>query len=201
MALATTTPARPHGAMTESHERKKQPELVRRMLIDCAARLATERGLQAITVQAVADAAGVTKGGLFHHFPSKEKLIDAVLRDQLDKFDAAIEATLAQDGDSYGCFTRAYVIANLSMAEFAPALESTCIALLTDPVARIHWADWLRARLARHHSTDSAPELEIVRYAADGVWLADLQQVPADLRSDRDQMRSRLLALATRQDG
>ncbi|KZD21569.1 TetR/AcrR family transcriptional regulator [Tardiphaga robiniae] len=183
--------------MNEGYERKKQPELVRRTLIDCAARLATERGLQAVTVQAVADAAGVTKGGLFHHFPNKEKLIDAVLKDQIDKFDAAIEATLAHDGERYGCFTRAYVIATFSMAEFAPALESTCVALLTDPVARTHWSDWLRARLQRHHATDAAPELEIVRYAADGVWLADLQQLPADLRMDRDQLRTRLIGLAT----
>ncbi|KAA0074690.1 TetR/AcrR family transcriptional regulator [Tardiphaga sp. P9-11] len=183
--------------MNEGYERKKQPELVRRTLIDCAARLAIERGLQAVTVQAVADAAGVTKGGLFHHFPNKEKLIDAVLKDQIDKFDAAIEATLAHDGEGYGCFTRAYIIATFSMAEFAPALESTCVALLTDPVARTHWSDWLRARLQRHHATDAAPELEIVRYAADGVWLADLQQLPADLRMDRDQLRTRLIGLAT----
>ncbi len=184
--------------MTEGYERKKQPELVRRALIDCAARLATECGLQAVTVQAVADAAGVTKGGLFHHFPNKQALIEAVLKDQLDKFDAVIETTLAQDDDSYGSFTRAYVIANLSMAEYAPALESTCIALLTDPVARIHWSDWLRARLERHRATDAAPELEIVRYAADGVWLADLQQVPADLRIPRDQLRAKLIGLTMR---
>lgn len=183
--------------MSEGYERKKQPELVRRALIDCAARLATECGLQAVTVQAVADAAGVTKGGLFHHFPNKEKLIDAVLKDQLDKFDATIEATLADDGDSYGCFTRAYVIANFSMAEYAPALESTCVALLTDPVARTQWSDWLRARIERHRATDATPELEIVRYAADGAWLADLQQVPADLRIERDELRKRLLALTT----
>lgn len=184
--------------MTEGYERKKQPELVRRTLIDCAAHLAIERGLQAVTVQAVADAAGVTKGGLFHHFPNKEKLIDAVLADQIDKFDAVIEATLANDGNSYGCFTRAYVIANLSVAEFAPATESTCVALLTDPVARAQWSDWLRDRLTRHHATDSAPELEIVRYAADGVWLSDLQRVASDLRMDRDELRKRLIALATK---
>jgi len=187
--------------MSEGYERKKQPELVRRTLIDCAARLATECGLQAVTVQAVADAAGVTKGGLFHHFPNKQALIEAVLKDQLDRFDAVIEAQLMQDGDSHGCFTRAYVIANLSMAEYAPALESTCIALLTDPVARIHWSDWLRARLARHHATDSAPELELVRYAADGAWLADLQQVPADLRMSRDQLRAKLVALTIMRPG
>jgi AcrR family transcriptional regulator len=187
--------ARPDIRMTDGNERRKQPELVRRTLIDCAARLSAECGLQAVTVQAVADAAGVTKGGLFHHFPSKEKLIDAVLKDQIDRFDGVIEAALANDGDSYGCFTRAYIVANLSIAEISPALESTCIALLTDPVARGHWSDWLRARLQRHQATDASPELEIVRYAADGVWLADIARIPADLRLEREQLRQRLIAM------
>src|SRR3546814_10243849 len=58
--------------MSLSHQRKKQPELVRRSLIDCAARIVAEAGVGGATIQAVADAAGVTKGGLLHHFPSKQ---------------------------------------------------------------------------------------------------------------------------------
>ena len=76
--------------MSTAHERKKQPEVVRRALIDCAARLAVDRGLHAVTVQAVSDAAGVTKGGLFHHFPNKEKLIEAVFQDKLMSFEVAL---------------------------------------------------------------------------------------------------------------
>ncbi len=48
--------------MATAYNRKKQPELVRRTLLDCAAKLALEQGLAAVTVQAVSHAAGVTKG-------------------------------------------------------------------------------------------------------------------------------------------
>src|SRR3546814_18031663 len=44
--------------MSLSHQRKKQPELVRRSLIDCAARIVAEAGVGGATIQAVADAAG-----------------------------------------------------------------------------------------------------------------------------------------------
>ena len=58
--------------MVNAHHRKKQPEQVRRTLLDCAARIAAEQGIANVTVQAVAEAAGVTKGGLFHHFPEQK---------------------------------------------------------------------------------------------------------------------------------
>src|SRR5581483_4435078 len=51
-----------------AYTRAKQPEQVRRALLDCAATIAMDHGVSGITVQAVAAAAGVTKGGLFHHF-------------------------------------------------------------------------------------------------------------------------------------
>ena len=56
------------------YKRKKQPEVVRRALLDQAARITLEQGLSKVTFQAVADAAGVTKGGLMHPFATKNAL-------------------------------------------------------------------------------------------------------------------------------
>ena len=121
--------------MSSAHERKKQPEVVRRALIDCAATLAMERGLQAVTVQAVAAAAGVTKGGLFHHFATKEKLIEAVFDAQLDIFGAAVEEALQDDHSSYGCFTRAYVVSTFECCDQALSGQALTISMVTDPAS------------------------------------------------------------------
>ena len=95
--------------MDNAYQRKKQPEAVRRALLDQAARLAVEEGLAAVTVQAVSDAAGVTKGGFIHHFPSKQALIDAVFEELLDTLSDDLDRRLAADPQPYGSFTRAYV--------------------------------------------------------------------------------------------
>src|SRR3546814_18659803 len=109
--------------MSRSHQRKKQPELVRRSLIDCAARIVAEAGVGGATIQAVADAAGVTKGGLLHHFPSKQILIEALFADLLEQLDAQLDAQLEGelegDARSYGRFTRAYVRAMTRLSEEA----------------------------------------------------------------------------------
>jgi AcrR family transcriptional regulator len=43
-----------------------------------------ERGLRATTVRDIADAAGILSGSLYHHFSSKEEMVDEVLRGFLD---------------------------------------------------------------------------------------------------------------------
>lgn len=43
-----------------------------------------ERGLRATTVRDIADAAGILSGSLYHHFSSKEEMVDEVLRSFLD---------------------------------------------------------------------------------------------------------------------
>lgn len=181
--------------MASAHERKKQPEQVRRRLLDCAAALAVETGLSALTIQAVAHAADVTKGGLFHHFSSKEKLIEGVFNDLLETLDAEIDDLLARDPVAHGRFTRAYVESALRLMEskVPSPWGALSISMMTDPALRRLWSDWFRARLVRHAATDADPALEIVRYAADGIWLADLSEMDPTLRMNRGALRDRLI--------
>jgi AcrR family transcriptional regulator len=62
-----------------------------------------------VTLEAVAAAAGVSKGALLHHFPTKQSLLDETVANLLKRVDAEIDALLASDSIPYGRFTRAYV--------------------------------------------------------------------------------------------
>jgi AcrR family transcriptional regulator len=53
-------------------------------LLAIAAKLFAERGLRATTVRDIADAAGILSGSLYHHFDSKESMVDEILRNFLD---------------------------------------------------------------------------------------------------------------------
>ncbi|MCB1286173.1 MAG: TetR family transcriptional regulator KstR2 [Mycobacterium sp.] len=61
-----------------------QPATRRGELLSLAASMFAERGLRATTVRDIADAAGILSGSLYHHFASKEAMIDEVLRGFLD---------------------------------------------------------------------------------------------------------------------
>jgi AcrR family transcriptional regulator len=53
-------------------------------LLGLAATMFAERGLRATTVRDIADGAGILSGSLYHHFSSKEEMVDELLRNFLD---------------------------------------------------------------------------------------------------------------------
>lgn len=78
----------------------KQPESIRRLVIlEAAGRLFRERGYDATNMSAIADAANLSKGGLYFHFPSKEALLLATLTHEMDTFEQQVEERAATASD------------------------------------------------------------------------------------------------------
>lgn len=196
ISLKRNLPSGMFSDMTNAHERKKQPEIVRRNLLDCAAKLAADQGVAALSVQAVADAAGVTKGGLFHHFASKQVLLEAVMADLLGALDAEIDALISQDCEAYGSFTRAYVNAVFDDRDRDSGRQwaAISVSMVGEPSLRRMWTSWVEGRLARHKDTDDGVVLEMVRLAADGIWFADLLADDGRAGGDRAALKARMIA-------
>src|SRR5271170_4068750 len=65
------------GAMTTKDQQKERSHAT---ILESAARLLRERGISGARVADVMKGAGLTVGGFYAHFGSKEELIDEVLR-------------------------------------------------------------------------------------------------------------------------
>jgi AcrR family transcriptional regulator len=80
---------RPQGTPVIASERRDH-------LVRLAAELFAKKGFQATTVREIADEAGILSGSLYHHFDSKESIVDEILavffRDLMAAYGAAIEA-------------------------------------------------------------------------------------------------------------
>jgi len=63
-------------------QREEKSERSRRQVLDAALRLFSTRGYRATSVRDIAEAAGVSTGNLYHHFPDKE----AIFRTLLDEY-------------------------------------------------------------------------------------------------------------------
>lgn len=179
--------------------RKRQPEYVRQQLLQSAARLAAEKGIAGVTVNAVAEAAGVTKGGFFHHFPSKHELMDAMFDEILQQVDYEIDQLMARDPEPWGRFTRAYV--STSFMEIHPEYGWAALSysILNNIDLSEKWDAWLAARMEKHQATDSDPALNVVRLAADGVCLRALLDRTSP-KKQGDQLEQQLLAMTRRPD-
>ncbi|GAA3955224.1 TetR/AcrR family transcriptional regulator [Gordonia caeni] len=103
MAAKTTTPAR-RGARRSGVSRRDE-------LLGIAGELFAERGLRATTVRDIADTAGILSGSLYHHFDSKESMVDELLRGFLDELFARYRE-IAASGLSAAQTLRQFVIAS-----------------------------------------------------------------------------------------
>lgn len=94
----------------------RNTERTRRAILDAARAAIREHGTHA-TIGAIAQAAGVTKGGLLHHFPSREILLQEVARDALERFRAKALALVDLSENHPGKLVRGYVRAVFDEAE------------------------------------------------------------------------------------
>ncbi|GAA4571340.1 TetR/AcrR family transcriptional regulator [Planotetraspora kaengkrachanensis] len=135
-------------------------------LLDAAECLLEDQGSQGLTLAAVAERAGVSKGGLLYHFAHKEALIKAMIERLIGEFDAMIEA------QRESTYTRAYLKATFE------AIESGRLrrwAVVTGAAGDPELLAPLREAMARwhRHGLDDEPDprtSQIVRLACEGVW-------------------------------
>jgi TetR/AcrR family transcriptional regulator, transcriptional repressor for nem operon len=74
----------------------------RRRILDAAAQLFRERGFDNVTVAEVMSAAGLTHGGFYGHFDSKEALINAAMgHEQTDRRARMLPENVARYADGY----------------------------------------------------------------------------------------------------
>lgn len=184
--------------MSSAHHRKKQPVLIRQQLLTVAAKLAAERGMAAVTLDAVAAASGVSKGGLLHHFPNKTGLLEALLDSLLDRLDAAIDAAMLSDPVPHGRFTRGYLNAVIALRDKPEEQDDwarATLALLAEPQLRQRWRSWVEKQGEHYIGTDSSVDTQIVRFATDGIWLADILGSHESEAASRRTLIDRLISL------
>ncbi|HEY5757699.1 MAG TPA: TetR/AcrR family transcriptional regulator [Steroidobacter sp.] len=144
----------------------------RQQLLDAAATLVLKKGTTALTLDAVAEAAHVSKGGLLYYFDSKNSLLES-LADYLAE-DLQIEVERQAAG---GSLAKAYLQLVARMGEL-PKDQQVFKALTIICTAQPELAGRVRARL-NLSQPDALPgqtpleELHL-RLVADGMWLADL---------------------------
>lgn len=73
-----------------------QPRSARDKILDCAERLFARRGYSGVGLAEVAEAAGLSKSSLFHHFRGKTALHAAVVGRILGHIDRAVSAALEE---------------------------------------------------------------------------------------------------------
>jgi AcrR family transcriptional regulator len=161
------------------------PSERRAALVALAAELFAERGYRATTVREIADAAGVLSGSLYHHFDSKESIIDELLSNYLDDLLAQYRAIVSEGGTSievlgrlvsaaFGSFDRHRAAITVFQNERQYLLQFPRFAYLSkseQAVSRI-WMKVIREGISTGELRTDLDAKLAHRYIRDAIWVA-----------------------------
>jgi AcrR family transcriptional regulator len=99
----------PEPAVAVKGDDAGAPLSSRERILGASVQVALRDGVSAMTLDAVAKEAGVSKGGLLYHFSSKDDLITAMLQHHAGRIQKAVEARMAADENPRGRWFRALV--------------------------------------------------------------------------------------------
>ncbi len=174
----------------------------REKLIDAAETLVLRDGVGTLTLDRVAAEAGVSKGGLLYHFPSKDALIEAMIERHLHAYGDTLDRTLRLEKTGPGRFTRSMVRAAFVQSARPPERERRMAAALLAAVVnrpallapvREAYAQWMRQA-----NRDGLPAGQAVAALAalDGLWFWNLLGLASLPPAQSRAMRRALEALA-----
>ena len=169
--------------------------------LDAAARLVVSGGARALTISAVAEEAGLSRGGVLYHFPSKEALIGGMLARMSARFDAVLAEEVDADRERYpeaerARAARAFLRASLRMdrdeeATFAGLAAAVAYdPSLLDPI-RGRQREWVDGALSDVGGIDGAALV----VASHALWLSKLFGLDALSGPEREAVVERLETL------
>lgn len=116
-------------------------------VLDIAEQIVASKGASRLTIDAVAQAAGITKGGVQSCFSSKEAMIEAMLRRWSEGYDAAFAREVANTDDPLDR-VRGHVDVTRKMEDGANARAASLLSLLLQSPEHLAWLrTWYRERI------------------------------------------------------
>jgi AcrR family transcriptional regulator len=168
-------------------------------ILDAASKVILGKGVESLTIDAVAQEAGISKGGLFYHFPSKKSLIEGMINRLISEVDAVLEEELVKSG---GDFLPAYIRASfMATAEWTKISCALIAAVANDPHLLIPVQKRFSEMQNKITESSQSPEIgTIIRLALDGMWISDLYGFAPPTPEVREKMLITLLEIAQRKD-
>ncbi|MEH2535164.1 AcrR family transcriptional regulator [Bradyrhizobium sp. AZCC 1588] len=144
----------------------------RNKVLDAAEAVVGEIGAAALTIDAVAKAAGITKGGVQYCFGTKQQLINAMFDRWEAEFDQAIVELVGKDPDPM-THVRGYIEATMEMDKVSNARSAVLMAaLIQTPEHRERAQRWYRRRMKKLDiSTKRGRRARLAFLASEGIFM------------------------------
>lgn len=163
-------------------------------ILDAAETVVTRNGVGRLTLDSAAAVAGLSKGGILYHFPTKQALLAGLVERLVNACEQKHLAAGNSLGTSPGRWTKAFLIASTEgqrdpEKHFAKVSSAMLAAMAHDPELLSPLRELYQTWQARLENDGIAPAVStLVRFAMDGIWMAEIFGLPVPSRPVQDQL-------------
>ncbi|ALC83838.1 MULTISPECIES: TetR/AcrR family transcriptional regulator [Bacillus] len=145
-------------------------------ILTAASKIVSDRGIFNLTLEAVAEEAGISKGGLLYHYPSKEALVKGMVEHLASNYQEKINKNACADPIEKGKWTRSFLDVTFNQSYENKDMNAGLLAAkavnsdLLEPI-REAYKSWQKE--IENDGLDPV-KATIIRLAIDGIWLSEL---------------------------
>lgn len=167
---------------------------IKNAILEAAFEIIENGSSNQLTVDAVITRAGVSKGGFFHHFKSKEALLSAMVDWLLNSFEKNLPAeTVKNSPEAFDAYVAHGFSGAGADARYRTGVVVFAIAAhqpeLMEPIR-----EYFRKRAAAVQANATNPAAALaVMLLADGLWLFDALGIPPVSGEQREQVQKTVL--------
>ena len=168
------------------------------LMLDAAEAVVMDEGSGKLTLDAVAERAGVSKGGVLYHFPTKEALLLAMMDRMIAHSHEVRSEILEEMPDGPGRALKAELQASLVSKQEKPKLCAGMLAAVAyEPKLMEAAQAFHKQRFSAHTAGKGGSERKaLVLLAADGLFFLEMLQVSPFSAAQRKAMINELFKLA-----
>ncbi len=177
-------------------------DVKRRLIIDTAKLIIHEKGITALTLDAVAKQATISKGGLLYHYPSKEALIKGIAVSIFEDLDKALTEYAEKDQVEKGKWTRAMIEVTKDDLNHHAELNVAVMAssLLDEDVAENISNSYQRSLIKLDNDGISPVTAAVIRLALDGLYYSQMLNVAPLNKKMQKEVLDQLLLMTWKGD-
>ena len=176
---------KPKGAILKQ---KRNARATKSLIFEACKRVLETKGSRGLTLDAVAEEAGLSKGGLLYHFPNKERLVQELFEHVIGYFDEQIERICEQEENAKGSYLRAYARGSIEQV-----LDPGIAKFLASLFASVDEFPWVHGFMQEKYVEWQAKietagvdpvKASLFRLTIDGMWFTEMFQYapPSDER-------------------
>lgn len=147
LILTTLSMKNTDPSLTRREPRQQRSQQTVEAMLDAVERVLKRHGVEAITTNRIAEAAGVSIGSVYQYFPDKRAIFSALHARHVAGVSQAIDRTVAEATSSFEDFVRALVETLVEVHAGDPELHRIISAAV--PESAVGFRNALRATLAK----------------------------------------------------